>query len=256
MIRRRTLKAIIGRLGDGSLDQLQALIRLEQGRGWGSGTVALEVEAARGLLGKRANEELVVVDVGANAGSWAEEALKAFPRARVHALEPSATAFAELTSRFAATDRISLHHLALGQEDGSATLYADAPASGLASLTRRRLDHLGIAMDVRETVAVQTLASWATTVGLDAIHVLKLDVEGHELEILMRAGSLLDSLEVIQFEFGGCNIDTRTFFQDYRYLLTAAGFRILRLGPRGLTPVPEYREADEVFLTTNYFAVR
>jgi len=70
------------------------------------------------------------------------------------------------------------------------------------------------------------------------------------------AASVLDRVGVVQFEFGGCNIDTRTFLQDFWYLLTGAGYRLHRLGPNGLTPVDRYRETDEVFVTTNYFAAR
>ena len=246
----------MSRLGDRRLDQLQAFIQLEQGRGWGSGTVAEEVQATRELLGTIANDEIVVVDVGANTGSWTIEALKAFPRARVHAIEPSTVAFGALSTNVGGIDRVSLHRLALGAVDGEAVLYADAPGSELASLTRRRLHHLDIEMDIGESIHARTLASWTGAEGIRAVHVLKLDVEGHELEILQGAGALLESTTVIQFEFGGCNIDTRTFFQDFWYLLTGVGFRIFRLGPRGLTAVPAYREADEVFATTNYFAAR
>ena len=67
---------------------------------------------------------------------------------------------------------------------------------------------------------------------------------------------LLDTTAVVQFEFGGANVDTRTYFQDFWYLLTPMGFRLHRLGPRGLIEIGAYVEQDEFFTTTNYFAVR
>jgi len=85
---------------------------------------------------------------------------------------------------------------------------------------------------------------------------LKLDVEGRELDVLKGAASTVSKVSVIQFEFGGCNIDTRSYFQDFWYLLTEQGFGIWRLGPHGLQRVPNYSESDEVFLTTNFFAAR
>ena len=46
------------------------------------------------------------------------------------------------------------------------------------------------------------------------IDLLKLDVEGHEL-YLLSAKKFISKISVIQFEFGGCNIDTRTYFRDF-----------------------------------------
>jgi methyltransferase, FkbM family len=104
-------------------------------------------------------------------------------------------------------------------------------------------------------VEVTTLDYWAQEQGIRP-NLLKLDVEGHELSVLEGAYSMLRSVEVVQFEFGGCNIDSRTFFQDYYYLLKDQGFCIFRLGPRGLIPVKRYSEVDEAFTTTNYLALR
>ena len=60
----------------------------------------------------------------------------------------------------------------------------------------------------------------------------------------------------MQFEFGGCNIDSWTHFQDFYYFFRDAGFRLYRLGPKGLDLIERYSELDEAFTTTNYFAQR
>jgi hypothetical protein len=86
--------------------------------------------------------------------------------------------------------------------------------------------------------------------------VVKLDVEGHEMDALQGAGQLLNGVRVVQFEFGICHIDTRTYFRDFWDFLTGLGFRIHRLGPNGLRALDQYSERDEVFAQTNYFAAR
>jgi len=64
-------------------------------------------------------------------------------------------------------------------------------------------------------------------------------------------------IRALSFEFGGCNIDSRTFFQDYWYFLTGLGYTIFRITPRGgAFRITQYRETLEYFLTTNYIAVR
>lgn len=100
-----------------------------------------------------------------------------------------------------------------------------------------------------------TLDAWCARSGV-VPDLLKIDVEGHELDVLAGASDVLHSVSVVQFEFGGCNIDTRTYFQDFFYFFTRAGFNLFRLGPKGLDRIAAYSEAEESFQTTNYFAVR
>ena len=47
--------------------------------------------------------------------------------------------------------------MALGKEIGEMTLYYNKPGSGLASLSKRRLEHFNIDFDESEIVKVDTL---------------------------------------------------------------------------------------------------
>ncbi len=69
-------------------------------------------------------------------------------------------------------------------------------------------------------------------------------------------GGALSVVRAVQFEFGGANIDTRTYFRDFWYLFTEAGFDLFRITPFGPQRLGRYRERDEFFSTTNYVAVR
>lgn len=249
----RLIQAGIARLDNEQLARVHAHVLLRRGQGWGSATIAAEVAAAAELAGPDAE---LIADVGANRGAWTQAALSAFPRAHVHAFEPSRSAFELLAEAVGREPRVSLHNVALGASAGTRTLYADEAASGIASLTRRRLSHFEIEMDIEEKVTMWTLSDWFRESGAARVNVLKLDVEGHELEVMQGAEAFLERIDVIQFEFGGCNIDTRTYLQDFWYFLTGAGYHLHRLGPGGLTRVSAYRELDEVFVTTNYFAAR
>jgi len=64
------------------------------------------------------------------------------------------------------------------------------------------------------------------------------------------------SIDLVAFEFGGCNIDTRTFFQDFWYFFREVHFRIFRITPSGyLYPIESYKEIYEQFRTTNFIAI-
>jgi FkbM family methyltransferase len=199
-----------------------------------------------------------VFDVGANVGTYSEEIYNAFRGdVLLHAFEPSPTAYAQLSARMGGRPGVHLHAVGLGARDEPLTLYANEPGSGLSSVYHRRLDHLAIPMDKTEEIRVRPLDDVCEEEGVDRIHLLKMDVEGHELEVLRGASRMLGrgSIDVIQFEFGGCNIDSKTYFQDFFYLLDPS-YRINRIVRDGLTPIDRYREADEVFITTNFLAVR
>lgn len=66
---------------------------------------------------------------------------------------------------------------------------------------------------------------------------------------------LAKNVEALTFEFGGSNIDLRTYFQDFWYLLRDfSGYRFFRITQLGyFVPIKEYGEFDAQILTTNYF---
>jgi hypothetical protein len=86
---------------------------------------------------------------------------------------------------------------------------------------------------------------------------LKLDIEGHELNAIKGAKQMIADKKVdfIQFEFGGCNIDSRTYFQDFYYLLKDK-YRIYRILRDGIFEIEQYKETSEIFITVNYLAER
>jgi hypothetical protein len=109
----------------------------------------------------------------------------------------------------------------LSDEAGSATLFSNEPGSGLGSLTKRKLEHFNIAFDTTETInTVRFEDYWKTTLQCRQLDMVKIDIEGHELTALKRFGGALHVAKVIQFEFGGCNIDTRTIFSRFLVLTT------------------------------------
>jgi len=83
---------------------------------------------------------------------------------------------------------------------------------------------------------------------------VKLDIEGHELTALEGFGDALTATKALQFEFGGCNIDTRTYFRDFWYFFKERNFDIYRITPLGAEKMTRYKQNDEYFLTTNFIA--
>ena len=224
-----------------------------QGKGYGATTVQQEVRLLQRL--SRARPRLAV-DIGGNVGNYTAVLRKNNPKLEIHIFEPSAVNIRKLRARFKNDTLIRLVPLALSDTTGSASLYADEPGSGLGSLTRRRLDHFRIAFTAQETVnTIRFEDYWRTELRGRPLDLVKLDIEGHELAALKGFGKALQVTRALQFEFGGCNIDTRTYFQDFWYFFREQRFDLYRITPFGAERIRRYNERDEFFKTTNYIAV-
>lgn len=211
----------------------------------GTGEARLLAQLARKLPA-----EPVVVDAGANVGRYARLVLQTMPSASVHCFEPSAAAYASLERELGRDPRSHLYRVALGDEERSATLHSSGlPGDNLASLHPGRQGG-----EAAETVQVRRLDEAAAAAGLTRVDFLKVDTEGHDLFVLRGAGSLLDSLHAVQFEFGEANVASRTFLRDF-YDLLEPRFELFRVLRDGLVSLGPYRETLEVFVSANYLAV-
>ena len=228
---------------------------MKQGKGWGASTTREEATGLFNHLVSKSDVEITVFDVGANVGEFTDAVINLLPNAKVFSFEPSPEAYDKLKKRFSNVPRVSAVNMALGKAIGKSELFADECGSPLASLTKRRLEHFGIEFTHRDLVDVITLDEWCKENEIWP-DVIKMDVEGHELDVLSGGGDAVTNASAVQFEFGGCNIDTRTFFQDFWYFFLRKGFEIWRITPTGLFKLESYSELDECFVTTYYIAFK
>ena len=236
----------------GFLGRIERKAASLRGKGFGGGSVREEARWAHDMLGVPPR---LAVDVGGNVGHYTAELRRHTPDVEIHVFEPSASNIETLRARFASDAAITIVPSALSNAAGDATLFSNAPGSPLGSLTQRKLDHLGIPFDVKETVSTLRFEDyWRDQLGGRTLDIAKLDVEGHELAVLEGFGAAIEHVKVMQFEFGGCNIDTRTYFRDFWHFFSARSFDLYRITPFGYEYIPEYRETEEYFSLSNFIA--
>lgn len=197
----------------------------------------------------------ILFDVGANVGNYSILLREVFGnKAKIYSFEPSHKTFHKLSLNVGGKN---LYNFGFGSENKKVNLYSNPNKSGLASVYERNLEHVNLSLKDSEEVEIITLDSFCKEHDIKHIDFLKIDVEGHELEVLRGAEKLINSgmLDFIQFEFGGCNIDSRTYFKDFYYLLKDK-YKIYRIVKDGVYPINKYREIYEAFNTTNYLAER
>lgn len=205
------------------------------------------------LLGRK---PLLAVDVGANIGDYSDELFRSFPGVEVHAFEPASSNVERLKRRFVGAPGLHICHAALSDQPGNMTLWADKDGSGMASLACRELGHYDITFKPMETVTVMRFDDyWGQHLAGRIIDLAKIDVEGYELKVLQGFGSVIKKVRVIQFEFGGTNIDTKVFFRDLWGFFQANDFELYRITPLGVMRIARYEERDEHFIIANFLAV-
>ena len=225
-----------------------------QGKGYGSGSIDAEISSIKRLL-QHKNPKLCI-DIGGNIGEYSAALHRHFPHANIVCFEPSKTNLTILENRFSTNERIRIMPFGVADQSGTHTLYSDKPGSGLASLTKRDLTHRNNTFETQESIQTMRFDEfWQHELDSSRIDILKMDIEGHELDALTGCGPAIEKTDIIQFEFGGCNVDTRTYFRDFWSFFKDRGFSLYRITPFGTDRMKRYRERDECFRTTNFLAL-
>ena len=150
--------------------------------------------------------------MGANVGDYAHEVNEVFgEKALLHCFEPSKATFEELTRRTSAIEGVVLNRLGVGSATTTATLYTDGDGSTLASMYPRDLERFDRSMDQTETIELVSVDDYCRAHSIDHIDLLKLDIEGNELEALRGATQMIEEgrIDYIQLEFGATTLAAR-----------------------------------------------
>jgi len=161
----------------------------------------------------------IVFDIGANRGEWTESALKAQPDLQIHAFEPDPGAFELLSAAYpnirktktAVGRRAETRHFFCCGNSAYSNLYNWEPGDVIAEI---------------ETPVI-TIDSYVESHGIGQIGFCKIDVEGHELHVLIGAKKTLCRMRVIQFEWVAPG---KVPLEDLRAVLD--GFDVQPLGDR------------------------
>jgi FkbM family methyltransferase len=197
--------------------------------------------------------------VGAYVGQSAGDYLAAFPEADVYCFEPAAETFSHLSEKFAGNTRVHCFRLALGAEPGEGALLSDERGSSFASLSTTP-DVEGMPTAQPERVEVETLDRFTRAQGIDHIDFLKIDTEGHDLEVLRGADQLLrsNSVDLIEVE-AGMNPENRAHvpIEVLKHHLEERGYSLFAFYEQVhefMAGKPNLRRANPVFVSARVIA--
>lgn len=153
--------------------------------------------AKQGLLPKS------VIDVGANVGQFAIAVAKIFPDVKVHSFEPNPACAQTLGRNVSSLSNVTVHQLALGDSEGDVAFHVNSHSHS-SSILPLSTNHKSAFPHARELETIQVPLSTldrifeATTFASPVL--LKLDVQGYEVQVMRGAREFLKRVDFVVLE--------------------------------------------------------
>jgi len=183
-----------------------------------------DVKRLSNSYGKKIN---IAFDVGANIGATSKEMLECFDSSEVYAFECHPNTFNKLVHNLAGTRAYPLE-IALSNTSGKDTFYDYGDEGYINSLTPNAPYAVRFSKKATElSVLTKTIDEFSFENKISKIDLLKIDTEGHDLNVLRGGHKMLssNSIAFIYFEFNdfyqGENTDGGSLNEITEYL---AGF--------------------------------
>ncbi len=150
-----------------------------------------------------------VIDIGANHGEWAECLLTVCPPKRLLAVEPNPTLHANLKARFAGQPVFHLIPAALAREPGELDFHItdDSASASLLKPREQMNQYYGHGFSDQKTIRVPVTTLDALTADVPAVSLIKMDVQGYEMQVLEGATQTLKKTRAVMMEV--------TFYSHY-----------------------------------------
>ena len=140
------------------------------------------------------NPSPVILDVGANLGESIESLLSSYPSAQIYCFEPSIKSFSMLKQKYSNHDSISLYCQALGN-DRCSRWFNDNEYSFMSSFLELGAFGYGNIIN-RRFLQIRSVDSFFIAEKLSHIDILKIDVQGSELDVLKGCSNLLSQNKI------------------------------------------------------------
>lgn len=198
----------------------------------------------------------IIFDVGANRGNYSRNIKKRFPNSKIYCFEPNPYIFEKINEN--KENNLLAFNIGMSSKEGEQKMFLskDDINGELSSLNE---DVIKVIHQQKNTNSVNikttTIDKFCKDKQINNIDLLKIDTEGHELEILKGASAMIAQkrIRVIQFEFNEMNIISRTFLRDFYDLLKEYDF--YRLSEKELIDIRKYKTINEIFRFQNIVAI-
>lgn len=182
----------------------------------------------------------VLVDAGANVGYVSMAFSNNFDNSSVYALEPAQRIYKVLKKNVSGFKNIKPFCLGLGNSNNKVDLYVDKKESAFSSVKHILSNEFDT-----EKIQIKTLDMFCQEQKIEKIDILKIDVEGYELEVLTGAKNTLKKVKYLHIE-----ANTKDYlFSDLCRTISACGVNYNLKFIRNFSNVSDslFRDGDILF---------
>jgi FkbM family methyltransferase len=208
---------------------------------------------AKRLIG---HESPVIIDGGAYNGSTINQLSDLFKKPRIISFEPNPGLYASLQENFGHRDNVTIIGKAIGSESGkgSFNVLKFSPSSSLLEPSSINRAYHDSKMDIEEKVDIEITRLDDHFKSTDEIDLLKLDLQGYELEALKGAERILENVKVISTEIEFVPLyEGQPLFGDIDVYLRSKGFRLLNLYDLFTQQNGQLTAGDAMYINTRYY---
>jgi len=162
----------------------------------------------------------IIFDIGANKGAYANLIYSMINAKHiVYSFEPNLKAFQMLKQNCPQTDNYKVFNIGFSSSIRDSILYDPGnKGSEIASLYNREVfkDFKIEDQPTEIPIKLSTVDNFLHENNIDQVHYMKIDVEGHELEVLLGANDSFNKklINAGQFEFGSTFADSNITIED------------------------------------------
>jgi len=188
------------------------------------GTSEKKIENLKKLFGL--DEKLIIIDIGANVGSISLPLSKIFNQSKIFAIEPTNYAFKKLTKNLNLNkelkNNISLHQFFLSKKNKPRKAWS---SWNFDNNNNKHKQHFGTLHSIKKKSYI-SLSKFIYLKKIQKIDFIKLDVDGHELDVLKSGEKFLKNKKPIIFieiapylypEFGYTCLELITYIKKLKY---------------------------------------
>ena len=171
-----------------------------------------------------------VIDIGANRGQFGLAALSLFPHAKYICFEPIKAAYKVLKEVLIFNKDISFHNFAVGNShnDIEINISKSEDSSSLLEITDLQNEIFpGTKKKSTQKVKLAKLTDFVSCNELNTYSLMKIDVQGFELEVLKSAQEILNKIQYIYVECSFKELyKNQAMFDDVYNLLIDNNFKL------------------------------
>jgi FkbM family methyltransferase len=198
-------------------------------------------------------EVKTILDIGANAGQFAQQILRIFPEATIYSFEPLKDCYEQLVKTLGGSPRVRAFNVALGERKEQREILRNEFSPSSSFLAMAETHKAAFPFTQRsspETVEVVRLDDFVSDLEVRKPLLIKMDVQGFEDKVISGGADTIRRADVVIVEVSMIGLyDGQPLFAEIHGMMTNLGFKYRGNWDQLMSPLDGHiLQADAIFM--------